>query len=103
MAFFRLIGSFDAIAIELSRVNATHPDMPNVTCPMTNWIQFNDPRRRRIIRIFVKFQANACRVAAEQNEIDSVSLLMCTPNRKWITRLNITLFRRFYETIRQFL
>src|ERR1700685_3811907 len=103
MAFFRLIRSFDAIAIELSHVNASHPDMPNVTGPMAYWIQINDPRRRRIVRMLVELQVNTGRVTAEQNEIDSLSLLMCTPNRKRITRLNVTFLRRCCETIRQIL
>src|SRR4051812_34637229 len=103
MAFFRLIWSFDAITIELTRINASHPNMPNVTGPMAYWIQINDSRRRRIISMLVEFQANTSRVTAEQNEIDPVSLLMCTPNGKWIARLNITFLRRRYETIRQFL
>jgi hypothetical protein len=103
MAFFRLIRPFDAIAIELSAVNTSHPNMPNVTGPMAYWIQVNDPRRRRIIRMFVKFQANTCRVTAKQNEIDSVSLLMSTPNREWIARLDITFLRRCYEIVRRFL
>ncbi len=42
-------------------------------------------------------------MAAEQNEIDSVTLLVCTPDRKWIARLNITFLGRSYETVRQFL
>src|SRR5579863_3196548 len=103
MAFFWLIRSFDSIAIELSAANTPHPNVPNVTGPMAYWIQINDPRRRRIIRILVEFQANPRRMTAEQNEIDSVTLLMCTPDGKWIARLNITFLRRLYETIRQIL
>ena len=86
MAFFRLIGSSDAIAIELTRGNASHPNVPNVASSMTHWIQLNDPRRRRIIRLLVEFQANTGRVAAKQYEIDSISLLLSTPNRKWATQ-----------------
>src|SRR5579859_1299738 len=98
MAFFWLIRSFDSIAIELSAANTPHPNMPNVTGPMTYWIQINDPRRRIIIRILVEFQANPCCVTAEQNEIDSVTLLMRTPDGKWIARLDITFLRRRCET-----
>jgi len=43
--------------------------------------------------MLVELQVNTGRVTAEQNEIDSVSLLMCTSNREWISRLNFT-FRR---------
>ena len=39
--------------------------------------------------MLIELQANTGRVTAEQNEIDSVSLLMCTPNWKWTSRLNI--------------
>src|SRR5580658_7800043 len=100
MAFFRLIRSFDAIAIELSDGNASHPNVPNVTGPMTLWIQINDPRWRRIVRMLIELQANRGRVTAKQNETDSVTLLMWTPHRKWSPRLNFTFFRRFCETIR---
>ena len=47
MAFFRLIGPFDAIAVELTRGNASHPNMPDVTGPMAHWIQVNDPRSEK--------------------------------------------------------
>src|SRR5580658_1510444 len=103
MAFFRLIRSFDAITVELSHGNASHPNVPNVTGAMTQWIQDNDPGWGRIVGMLVELQANTGRVTAEQNEADSVSLLMWTPDRKWRSRLNVTFLKRRYGTIRQIL
>ena len=77
--------------------------MPDVAGPMTHRIQINDSARRRIVRILIELQTNTGCVTAEQNEIDSVSLLVCAPNRERISRLNFTLLSRCYETIRQIL
>ena len=103
MALFRLIGPFDAVAIELTRGDASHPHMPHVTGPMTRGIQINDLRRRRVASISIELQANTGRVTAEQNEINSVSVLMCTPNRERISPLNFTLLRRSGKTVRRIL
>ena len=100
MAFFRLIRSVDAITIELPRDNAAHPNAPNVASPITDWIEINDSARRRIVGIPVKLQANTGRVTADQNETDSVSLLMRTTNRKRRSRLDVAFIRRCRETMR---
>ena len=103
MAFFRLIGSFDSVAVELTRGDASHPHMPHVTGPMTRGIQINDLRRRRVACISIELQANTRRVTTEQNEINSVSVLMCAPNRQRISRFNFTLLRRSGKTVRRIL
>jgi hypothetical protein len=103
MAFFRLIGSFDAIAVELTRGNAPHPHVPHVTGPMTRWIQVNNLGGRSVASILIELQANTGRVTTEQNEINAVSGLMCTPDRQWIPRLNFPLLRRCCESIRRIL
>jgi 3-deoxy-D-arabino-heptulosonate 7-phosphate (DAHP) synthase len=99
MPFFRLIRPIDAITIELSHGNASHPHVPNVTGPMADWIQINDPSGGTVIGVLIELKVHPGRVAAEQNEIDSVSLLMGTSNRKWISRLNFTSVRRSYQII----
>jgi hypothetical protein len=99
VAFVRSIGSFDAIAVELTWRNAADPNMPDVTGPMSHRIQINDPGRNRVLRILIELQANTGRVTAEQNEISSVSVLMCTP-RQWVSRLNFTVLRRSRQAVR---
>jgi hypothetical protein len=51
--------------------------------------------------MLVQLQANTGCVTAEQNETDSVSLLMRTANWKRSSRLNFTFLRRRRETIRR--
>ena len=99
MALFGLIRTLDAITVELTCGNASHPHMPDVAGPMTHWIQINDLRRRRVASISIELEANTGRVTAEQNEINSVSVLMCTAKRQWTSRLNFTHLRRCRETI----
>ncbi len=47
----------------------------------------------RIVRILIELQANTGRVTAEQDEINSVSVLMCTPNGQRISCLNLTFIK----------
>src|SRR5579864_7486587 len=86
MALLRLVGSFDAIAIKLTRGNTSQPHMPDVTCAMACRIQINDLARRRIVSVPIELKTNPGRVTAEQNEIDSISVLMRTANRQWVSR-----------------
>jgi len=67
--------------------------MPDVTGPMARRIQINDLAGRRIVSISIELQANTGRMTAEQNEIDSVSLLMCTADGQWVSRLNVTVLK----------
>jgi hypothetical protein len=46
---------------------------------MARPIQINNLGWRRIVGILIQLQANTGRVTTEQNEINSVSALMCTP------------------------
>src|ERR1700728_3715537 len=101
MACLRLIWAFDAIGIELPHGNSSHPNVPDVTGPMTNRIQIDDPGRRRIVRMRVELQANTRRVAAEQNKIDAVSHVMGTADRERTSDLNLILLRRCRETAGQ--
>src|SRR5579871_4688373 len=103
MTQFRLIGSLDAIAVELTRRNTSHPNMPDVTSPMTRGIQINAPGRMRVTRILIEFQVNTRRVAAEQDKINSVSGLMRASNRQRVSRQNLTLQERPLQRVRSIL
>src|SRR5579864_3117906 len=103
MAFFRLIRSFDAITVELTRGNTPHPQMPDVARPMTHRIEVNDSGRRRIVRILIELQTNRGCVTAKQNKIDSSSLLVGASNRERISGLNVARLRPLCESIRQIL
>jgi hypothetical protein len=60
---------------------------------MTCRTQINDLGWTRIASILIELQANTGRVTAEQNEINSVSVLMCTPNGQWISCLNLAFLK----------
>src|SRR5438105_5169965 len=79
MTQFRLIGSLNAVTVELTRRNTSHPNMPDVAGPMTRRIQINAPCRMRVVGILIEFQVNSRCVAAEQDKIDSVSGLARPP------------------------
>jgi len=100
MTQFRLIGALDAIAIELTRRNTSHPNMPDVTGPMTHRIQINAPGRTRVVRILIEFQVNTGRVAAEQDKLDSVTGLVRAPDGQRISRQNLTLHESQLESVR---
>ena len=102
VAFFRLIGSFDAIAVELARGDTSNPDMPDLTGPMSHGIQINDLARRSVAWILIELRADTGGVTAEHSEINPVSVLMCTP-RLWISRLHVTLLRRCCNAVRPIL
>src|SRR5579863_3228512 len=104
MALLGSIRPLDAITVELTRGNASHPHMPDVACPMTHRVQVNDSARRGIVRLLIEIETNTGRVTAEQNKINSVALLVGASNWEGISRLNIAHLRRCCgETIRQIL
>src|SRR5215475_6429664 len=98
LALFRSIGSFDAIAVELTGGNASYPNMPDVTGPVTHRIEINDPGGGRVIRVLIELKAHPGGVTAEQGKIDALSVLVCAP-RQWIPRLNFTVLRRSSKAV----
>ena len=70
---------------------------------MTHGIEANDSARRRIVRILIELQTNTGCATAEQNKIDSPSLLVGAANREGISGLNVARLRRLCESIRQIL
>src|SRR5579872_2328929 len=97
VAFFRFIWSFDAVAVQLARGNASQPNVPNIASAMARRIQMNRLAGRRIVSRVVELQVNTGRVSAEQNKINSVSLLMRTADGQWISHLNITFFKGRFQ------
>jgi hypothetical protein len=54
--------------------------MPYVACPMAHRIEVNDFAWRGICSILIKLQMNTGCMTAEQNKIDSSSLLVSASN-----------------------
>src|SRR5215831_5141599 len=98
MAFFWLIRSFNAIAVELTGRNATDPHMPDVTGPMAHWIQINNPGGGPVTSVLIELTSHSGRVTAEQSEIDPISPLMRTPGHRASCQ-NTTRLRRCLASI----
>src|SRR6185369_16297742 len=71
MPFPWAVGTVHPVGVELSRPDATHPDMPDIARAVVSGIQIDDLDGDRIRGTLEQLQPNSSGVTAEERKVDS--------------------------------
>ncbi len=75
MPVARFVRPIYAVCVELTRMNALQPDVPDVTSAISGRIQVKRPGRCCVCGIIKQFQPDTAGISTEERKVDSLRIL----------------------------